>query len=188
MRVNLKCNNSIRPDWSDIYLIVHKNPNKHKFCISASVPCTSYFYRLEPAWLYAFLVIGNRYREHWYGLKKSVSNRMCLLRRKSLSLKRVRKGCGGKRGNPISHFDLSTLFGEYSVLGTRSRSAFKASRWGVGAQVQRARVHARTHNLFQRTRAGNTRAFVRRYHLWLWIVAVYKFGGTLTDYKYRLSR
>ena len=26
------------------------------------------------------------------------------------------------------------------------------------------------------------------YYLWLWIGAVYKFGGTLTDYKYRLSR
>lgn len=110
-----------------------------------------------------------------------------MLRGKSLSriILASRKGCVNKKESPVSYFDLSTLFDKYSVLVPRSAS--KVSRWGVGAQVQRARVYARTRNLFRRTRTGNTRALVRRYHLWLWIAAVYKFGGTLTDYKYRGS-
>lgn len=46
----------------------------------------------------------------------------------------------------------------------------------------------RTCAIYFNERAYNTRAFVRRYHLRLWIVAVYKFGDILTDYKYRLSQ
>jgi len=100
----------------------------------------SYFYRFEPAWLYVFLVvIGNRYRIDIIDIiqfKNICSNRMCLLREEIPVVERsLHKGCVSKRGNPISHFDLSTLFGN-SVLALRS--TFKVSRWGVGAQVQRA--------------------------------------------------
>lgn len=44
----------------------------------------------------------------------------------------------------------------------------------------------RPRNLFRRSHEHSERGL--RYYLWLWIGAVYKFGGTLTDYKYRLSR
>lgn len=66
-------------------------------------------------------------------------------------------------------------------------------RRGVGAGGGATRVRSsepRTRsprNLFQRSHEHSESPDLR-YYLWLWIGAVYKFGGTLTDYKYRLSR
>jgi len=68
--------------------------------------------------------------------------------------------CIDKTGNPIFHFDdyLYTLFDKYLIFA--ARSVFKVSRWGVGAQVQRA-VHARLAIYFDaRERAIHALSFV----------------------------
>lgn len=125
----------------------------------------------------------------------------------SASLRRTRGGFVGKRKEHRTVHRASI----YLLCSTRpcayergrffeSREACLKYRRGVGAGAAReytrglaiyfnerptyARTHARTST---RARAL-VHALVRRYHLWLWIAVVYKFGSTLTDYKYRLSR
>lgn len=153
--------------------------HKHKLIL-----CVLYFYSSELLQLYAFLLITieNRHCTYIAIAWKRKRQQAYLLQEESLSLGEIRKGCVGKSRFPISHFDLYTLFSTCSRILRglyELRSIFKY--WGVGAGATYRR------DLFQQVTAYNKRAFVRRYHLRLWIVVVYKFGNTLTDYKYHLS-